>query len=223
MKKNRVISIIAIIALLLILAVAGIFAYLTSTDTASNKFTVGKVTIDLKEDSWDDAPDTDNDGVPDFAENIVPNQTIAKDPKIKNTGENPAYVYLKVTVPVKKVVVANSDGTVSSRTPVDTELFTYTKKTGWTEIESERGEVKDSSNNVTAHTYVYYYNTALEKNAETTTLFDTVTFVNVIDNQVDAPGNYHVDVDAYAIQSNNLSGNPTIPAAYSIYVNQNNN
>ena len=219
MKKNRVISIIAIIALLLILAVAGIFAYLTSTDTASNKFTVGKVTIDLKEDSWDNAPDTDNDGVPDFAENIVPNQTIAKDPKIKNTGENPAYVYLKVTVPVKNVVVANPDGTKKAK--ADTELFTYTKKSGWVEL--ERGEVKDSSNNVTAHTYVYYYDGVLEKNAETPTLFDNVTFANVIDGQIDAPGNYQVEVEAYAIQSNNLSGNPTIQNAYSIYVNQNNN
>lgn len=220
-NKTKTIGIVSIIALVAILLISGIFAYLTDADTASNKFTIGKVDIDLIESKWDNATDTDGDGVPDFAENVVPNQTIEKDPKIKNEGENPAYVYIKVTVPVKEVVVAAADGTVSSTTKTATDLFTYTVNTGWTEIASEHAKEVKTGNVVTAHTYVYYYNTELAKDVTTTTaLFDSVTFVNVIDEQLTAGAEYTVGVDAYAIQSNSLPDGTTIVGAYSIYVNQ---
>ena len=225
MKKNKVIGIISIIALLSILIVSGTSAYLTSTDTATNEFTIGSVKIKLLEPTWkgEGVVDTDGDGTPDFAENIVPNATIPKDPQIKNTGENDAYVYLKVTIPAKKVITAAKDGTVlNDGVAVDTPLFTYNVNTDWKEITSAMDTTTNDSDEITEYIHVYYYNKAIKKDETTTALFNTVTFANVIDEQIESPGSYNIKIDAYAIQSNNINVE-SIEEAYAIYVNQNKN
>ena len=95
-----------------IVGVSGIFAYLTDTDTASN-----------------------NNGIPDYAENVVPNAIIEKDPQVKNVGKNDAYVFLKVTVPAKNVITAQENGTLENNGQAQaTQLFTYTPNAKWTEI-----------------------------------------------------------------------------------------
>lgn len=220
MKNKKIIIIISITVLAAILLITGISAYLTSsTETVENTFTIGKVEIKLEEPSWDGAEDTDNDGIPNFAENVVPNQTILKDPQIKNTGENEAYVYIKVTVPVEEVIIADEDGTITSNEKNETDLFKYTINNGWKEIVSEREDVLEE-NKVKAHTYVYYYENELVKGATTPALFNNVTFVNVVDGQIAAPGSYKINVQAYAIQSKNLKEGTTAEGAYQIYVNQ---
>lgn len=222
-KKAK--AIIAGVSVFAVIGVSGIMAYLTDLDTASNKFTVGQVKIDLQEDSWDNATDTDSDGVPDFAEDIVPNQTIDKDPKVKNVGKNDAYVYLKVKVPVATVVTANDNGTLKNNgTATKTPLFSYTvpATSKWKIIASQTDET--DAQNTGYYTYVYYYNEAVAPNATTDTLFDEVTFANIVSNDPDAAGtisNTQIDIDAYAIQADELPANTTIEAAYAIYLNQN--
>ena len=56
-------------------AAGGISAYFTDNDTATNTFTVGKVSLDLEEPNW----------VP--PENITPEQEMKKDPQILNSGD----------------------------------------------------------------------------------------------------------------------------------------
>ena len=101
MQKKKAI-ILSIIALLLIVAiVTGINAYFTSTKTATNVFTIGNIQINLTEgDTWDAAVASGE--APASAQNIVPGQHIAKAPNVENIGANPAYVYLKVYVPVNE-------------------------------------------------------------------------------------------------------------------------
>lgn len=220
MKNKKIIIIVSIIVLTAILLITGISAYLTSsTEIVENTFTIGKVEIKLEEPSWDGAEDTDNDGIPNFAENIVPNQTISKDPQIKNTGENEAYVYIKVTVPVEEVIVADENGTITNNEKIETDLFKYTINNGWKEIVSEREDILEE-NKVKAHTYVYCYENELIKGATTPALFNKVTFINVVDGQIAAPGSYKIDVQAYAIQSKNLKEGTTAEGAYQIYLNQ---
>lgn len=220
-KTNKIILIVCIIAIISILGIWGISAYLTDTDTATNQFVVGQVKIELKEPSWESATDLDGNGIPDYAENVVPNDTIQKDPQIKNIGNNSAYVYLKVTVPVKNVVVANNDGTLLNEgNPTNTQLFTYNINNDWKEIVSARKENLNSSNEVESYTYVYYYNKALGGNETTTALFNTVTFANLVEGQAEL-GSYQIDLNAYAIQSENLPNGTTIEGAYAIYMNQN--
>ncbi|MCR0207331.1 SipW-dependent-type signal peptide-containing protein, partial [[Clostridium] innocuum] len=117
------VGILSIAALAGITVIGSSIAYFTSTDTKDNLFTVGSVRTVLHEDRWDDLADTDHNGIPDMAEDIIPNKTIPKDPTIENTGKNPAWVYLEVRVPIVNIITAQEDG---SRNPkADTELFLF--------------------------------------------------------------------------------------------------
>lgn len=211
--KNKTKTILCTLAVAGVIGTSGILAYLTDNDSATNKFTVGKVDIDLVEDTWDNATDTDGDEVPDFAEEITANQTIEKDPKIQNIGKNDAYVYLEVKVPVAEVKTVADDGTpLNNGDATATELFTFEVNEGWTQLSRTEGTGEV--------TYVYYYNEVVAPNGETGTLFDEVKFANVIEGQVDDTVIQEIDIKAYAIQSDNLAGDETVAEAYEIYVNQ---
>lgn len=213
-KRNKVLLCTG--AILGVIAVSGVVAYLTDTETATNNFTIGNVDIELIEPSWDDATDTNKNDVPDFAENLVSNQTVAKDPKVKNVGNNKAYVYLTVEVPKESVVTAAADGTLNnSGEATSTPLFSYVANTtDWTEITSAKVETTTSVKRV------YYYKEAIDKNAETSKLFEEVTLVNLVDGQVEPNVIKSININAYAIQSDNLPSGTTIEGAYQIYVNQ---
>lgn len=197
------------LALLLIgvMAVAGISAYFTATDTKKNVIEIGKVSIDLQEPNWEgDTPST-------------PNKTVPKDPQILNDGNMDAYVYLSVDVPYKNVVTANADGTVNEA--ADTELFKYTIKEGWIEVSEPK---KDTSKGVITHVYAYAKDTSaltvLSPNAKTTALFDTITFANVIENQGLELTNLDVTVKAYGIETSIIGGNTTPENVLTIIINQ---
>ena len=191
--------------MLVALAAGGTAAYLTDFETATNSFTVGKVDIELDEPNWK----------PDDNTKIVPTQVIKKDPFIKNRGINEAFVYLEVSVPVRNVITAAQDGTRNAL--AKTELFSYTKNKEWTQLER-----KAIGQNMV---YTYAYNHILKPGEKTTTLFNTVTFANIIEGQLDTQ-QLDMPVRAYAIQSTNTGEDKTtIPeqaaAAYQKYVNQN--
>ena len=140
-------------------------SYLTDFETATNSFTVGKVDIDLDEPNWKPEDNTD----------LVPTQVIRKDPYVANKGVNEAFVYLEVSVPVRNVITVAKDGTRNAL--AKTELFSFTKNKDWTQL--ERTEVGQNM------VYTYAYNHILKPGTKTTTLFDTVTFANIIEGQLD--------------------------------------
>ena len=186
------------------LAAGGTAAYLTDFETATNSFTVGKVDIDLDEPNWKPEDNTD----------LVPTQVIRKDPYVANKGVNEAFVYLEVSVPVRNVITVAKDGTRNAL--AKTELFSFTKNKDWTQL--ERTEVGQNM------VYTYAYNHIL-KGTKTTTLFDTVTFANIIEGQLDTQ-QIDMPVRAYAIQATNTGDDKTTvleqaTAAYQKYVNQN--
>lgn len=220
--KNKTKAILCTAAIAGVVGVSGIFAYLTDMDTKSNNFTIGHVDIELQEPEWDKATDENGNKIPDYAENIVPNATITKDPKVKNVGKNDAYIYLKVTVPAKSVVTAGADGTlINEGRPQDTQLFTYSKNANWTEITPRAENRNATTNEIESYTYVYYYYEKVAPNDTTDTLFDRVTFANVVEKPIDS-SEHQIDIEAYAIQADNLPKDTTIESAYNIYVNQNN-
>ena len=57
------------VLLVMLVTVAGISAYFTDSDTATNTFTVGKIDVELQEPNWNE----------DNGENVLPNETVAKD------------------------------------------------------------------------------------------------------------------------------------------------
>ena len=193
MKKSsmRTLALTAILAGTV--SIGGIMAYFTDGDTATNTFTVGKISLDLQEPSW--VPPT----------NITPGQEIAKDPQIKNDGNNEEFVFLKVTVPYANVVTANENGTKNRI--ADTELFSYDVNEEWTELSAQR-EIDSSSKTVT-HLYAYTVNTsdsmkALAVNSSTPALFDWVRFANIVEDQNLETTTQNIVIEAYGIQTQNI-------------------
>ena len=191
MKKKTIIALVVIL-LAIALVVAGIMAYFTSTDTATNVFTIGNVTIDLTEPVWDAAAATGSGGIPDLAQNMVPGASVAKDPTVTNTGANDAYIFVKVEIPY----YANTD------------LFVPTT------IDTSKWQPVSDSVSGNTHTYVYAYATGANKadltalipGANTGTLFDTVTLTTTQAAVEAVQGNPQIVVTAYGIQTTEVEG-----------------
>lgn len=190
-KKNIVIA----AALIAVLAIGSTCAYFVDRDSVTNYFTVGDVEISVEEPNWDEAS----------GENILPNSVISKDPQIKNTGANEAYVFMKVRVPNRWVQGMNEDGTFGESGEQD--VFTYAVNNGWTLIDSNT--VPDD-----ASEYVYAYTNgsgnlnALAINETTNPIFDEVKFININEGNVDGE-NLEIKVEGLAIQTTDLgTSNP---------------
>ena len=209
MKKKK--TILAALVLLLVVAVGGAIAYFTDTDTKTNTFTIGNVDISLTEDGWDALADDNNNGIPDVAEDMMPGESVTKNPTINNLStKNPAYVFAKVEVPCTTIV---APATTSE------ELFTYTTNAGWTELSS--AAVVACTSGGTA-THVYYYGTggtltALAKAADASTptptsnpVFSSVTLRSTLKGNEGLTGNKNIVVTGYGIQTEGLTS--TAPA-----------
>lgn len=181
--KTKIKNIVIACALVAVIAVGGVFAYLTDADHAVNRFTVGAVDIVLDEPHFD----------PEAAKNLEPGAVVAKDPLIRNTGSNAAYVYLKISVPKDTIRTTNPDGSVNAAALV--ELLSYTANTGWTLFHT------DTTTSTTENYYYYQYDAVLAVGASTGTLFDSVTLVNFVEGDIAGGTELEMDIDAYAIQS----------------------
>jgi len=115
-SKNKV----AVTGLALLMAagsVGGVIAYLTDAEVATNKFTIGDVSIEGLEPDW---PGND-DPTP---KDIVPNEEVSKNPMVDNKGTNDAIVFITVDSPLEKITVINDDGTVATAKSVN-EVFWF--------------------------------------------------------------------------------------------------
>ena len=103
-KKVAVSTSAAALAGLMAFGGAHIMAYLTDSETTTNTFTVGKITVDLEEPNY---PGNGSDEVT----NLVPNEEVNKDPQVENTGDNNLVAFLKIYSPVALVETAQDNGT----------------------------------------------------------------------------------------------------------------
>ncbi|MBR6073166.1 MAG: SipW-dependent-type signal peptide-containing protein [Bacilli bacterium] len=209
MNKKK--TIIAAAILLMIFVVGGTIAYFTDTDTKTNTFTIGNVDITLTEAGWDALPDTNNNDIPDAAEDMMPGESVTKDPLINNVStKNPAYVFAKVEVPCTTIV---APATTSE------ELFTYTVNAGWTELTT--AQVACTSGGTATHVYYYGTNGTLTElakaaNASTPTsttnpVFSSITLLSTLKGNEGLTGNKEVVVTGYGIQTEGLAS--TTPAS----------
>lgn len=190
--KKRVL--IISVALFLCVSIAGSFAFLTArTEKKTNQFTVGNIEIELTEPKWSELPDANQNGIPDEAECISPLQVIPKDPMITNTGTNPAYVYLKISVPKKNVLYANETGQIVEKSDTPTEIFSYTANQGWTQFACDTSG--ESQND-----YYYYYNKILNPGESTNSLFNSIKYADIIEGQLEGE-KCMVDVMAFGVQT----------------------
>ena len=93
-QRKAVLSVLLVVAILITTA----FAFLSATDSKTNVFTVGSVDIEFLE--LFNGKTYGKGETPDPVNNIIPGQKIDKKPYIKNTGDNEAYVYFTVKVPI---------------------------------------------------------------------------------------------------------------------------
>lgn len=101
MKKFKALLVVACALLLVAASVFGTMAYLTSTDTVTNTFTVGKVKITLDEAKVnpDGTAVTPAERVKGNSYKLLPGHTYTKDPTLTvKDGSEDAYVRLLVTI-----------------------------------------------------------------------------------------------------------------------------
>lgn len=224
-RKNKK-TLVIVAALAVVMMIGGISAYFTSTDSAENTWTVGNIEIDLQEPGYDQFNSEE-------ANEMTPNAVIHKDPQICNTGNNDAYVFLKVSVPKANVATANQNGTKQEASVQ--ELFDYKINTGWVKV-AEDTSASDKN------TYVFAYGTetackALAENETTPVLFKNteatgmaqagvvgmITFKNVIEGQGLENITLELPVQAYGIQTTDLTAADVVSptAVWEILNNQN--
>ena len=244
MKKSRFIGAIAACALAGTLLIGGTMAYLTDTETTTNTFTVGSVTVDMQEPSY---PGNGSDKVSD----VFPNEEIPKDPQIKNTGRNSAIVFTRFEIPMANVRFAKDDGTPLEKKNQEIFYFKADGKTynsigdHWVQLDKT---FVDADGNTVAEDsaayarYLVGYEDVLFEGQTTTPVFDTVKLANmIVDKQYDAD-NYNMMANStrsiilttYAIQADNITdisgadfdskmNDATLKQVYQVYVNQSGN
>ena len=192
MNNRKIISIISIITALA-LACAGAYAYYNAhTAPKVNEFNLvggerDLVKGEIVEPGWD----ADN------AVDLVPTQTVAKDPQIRSGVDYEAYAFMKVEMPQAMASTELAEDYSYQ------DAFTYEVNDGWVLL----GE-KPSNESGSDHVYLYMYGededtpTLLAARGLTTALFDEITvpaFVRCM-----ATSN-SLDVEGFTEQSTGVS------------------
>ena len=195
--KKKLMTVLALV-LVIAMSVAGTYAYLTSTDTVKNTFTVGNVAITLDEAKAN--PDgTLVQGAARVDANsykLLPGHTYNKDPMVTVLkGSESSYV--KMTVTFTKAAELDA---IFAPTGADmTSIFNGYDSANWI----YKGNTKDDSANT--RTYEFWYKEAVAAptaDVALDALFDSITVPGTITNaQLATIEGMTITVNAYAIQA----------------------
>lgn len=189
-RKKCAVILLGAVILAASVTIGIVMAALTArTEHRVNKFTFGNANIDLTEEKWD---------ILTSEEKIVyPNRKITKDPKVTNTGETDLYIFIEVQIPCASVQTLENE----NLNPADWhELFSYNVNDGWELIEASQNADK------TVAIKVYAYTKKVLSPHETTgSLFDSVTYLNIVEGQLKAGDGLSMPISAYAIQADYLN------------------
>ena len=202
MRNKKKITILAL-SLIAVFAAAITFAYFTDQSSqVTNTFTMGNVEIILDEalvvpttgpsgTTW--AADEEADRVLNNTyENIYPGAVLPKDPTVQNTGSNPAYVRVKVTVEDFGLETNPSDL--------------------WAPIGS--GWVLDAAKS-SGNVFYYNYTGILQPTASTSAVFAQVVIpASFTSGDMEDIGDFNILVEAHAIQA---QGFANVTAAFTAY------
>lgn len=212
MKTTRKVVLTLVCAILLVAAtIMGTMAYLTSSDTVTNTFTVGKVAIKLDEAKakTDGTLVQGADRVNANSYKLLPGHTYAKDPMVTVLKDSES-AYVKMTVTFTKA--AELDAIFAPTGANLTSIFDGYDDATWL----YKGNTEDTSKNT--RTYEFWYKEAVA--APTTdvaldALFDSITVPGTITNaQLDTIEGMTITVNAYAIQADGFDTADLAWAAY---------
>lgn len=191
MKTVRKSLILAACAIMLVCAtIAGTLAYLTSTDSVKNTFTVGNVSITLDEAPVDEeGHKTASERVQTNTYKLLPGKAYDKDPRVTVKAESEdCYVFVTVT---------NGISEIESDAEDYTSIAMQMKNYGWAQVPGNTG--------------VYYYNGEKATNGVIAYTASADVTLPVFDNFAIKDGvkgnelkNYNgktIEVTAYAIQA----------------------
>lgn len=164
--KKKILSIALVVAMVAVIA-AGSLAYFTDKDNADNVFTVGNVNITLTEPNWNS---TGKEDAPD----VYAGEPLAKDPTVKNDGNNPCFVRIKV----ENLDQFGNKGAITYRTDY---------------VADKLGE-----NWVKGTDGYFYYTKVLEVGATTDALFDQIVMPTGLTGGEEAAP---IEVTAEAVQA----------------------
>jgi len=228
MTKKRFVAILLCVTLVALAAIGATFAYLTSTDSVTNTFTVGKVEIKLDEAkvNADGIPVEGADRVQANSYKLMPGTTYTKDPTVTVlNGSEASYVRMKVTFNnAKEIIALCTDPELAGDGPTGVEnafplirmvKFVETNAAKWDGIipdnmvdtEDMLADAKYFAYDETADTltYIFYYRetvTAPTADVVLPVLFDSITVPGwVTGEQLKALNNFKITVIAEAIQA----------------------
>lgn len=193
-KHSTVIMVLMLILSVLIGSTAA--TYILNTEKRNNIFLFGNVNIQLIEEDWNDLSKDDKI--------LSPGKTVKKDPQVRNTGECSAYIFLKIAVPkCEKIRVVNSEEEIINlpQNELDNskgvELFDYDINDNWESISA-------SEENADYNEYIYGYKTIVQPGEVTEKLFNEVTFLNIVEGEIEQGEDLNIVVEAIAVQSDFL-------------------
>ena len=186
MKKTKKILALALAAVMLVCTtVAATVAYLQSTDSVTNTFTVGSVEILLDEKDTDGSQTNVTPGsnpVRDKANayKLYPGKSYEKDPTVTVKGTEEAWLFVKV-----------ENGLVDIEAAGNTTIAKQMEAKGWTLVDGE--------------TNVFAYSTSVLPGAKPV-VFETFTIADTVTNVQLAPyKDAKIIVTAYAVQKEMFS------------------
>ena len=212
MKTRSKALLLTLCAVLLVAAtIFGTMAYLTSTDTVTNTFTVGKVNIKLDEAkaNMDGSLVANADRVKANEYKLLPGHTYNKDPMVTVlSGSESSYV--KMTVTFSK---ANELDAIFAPDGANlTSIFSGYDAANWI----AKGNTKDATANT--RTYEFWYKEAVAAptaDVALDALFDSITVPGEITNeQLATIEGMTITVNAYAIQADGFADADAAWAAF---------
>lgn len=199
MKARKILAMVMALALTAALAVGGTLAYLTSSKTVTNTFTVGKVDIKL-----DEAAANSDGSLVENAERVqansyklMPGHTYNKDPMVtvlKDSEES----YVKMTVTFTKAAALDAIFAPDGGADL-TSIFNGYNSTNWL----YKGNTEDTEKDT--RTYEFWYKqtvAAPTADVKLPALFTSITVPGSITNaQLATIEGMTITVNAYAIQA----------------------
>lgn len=221
MKKTRKILLMAACAILLVcISVGATVAYLTSTDSVTNTFTVGKVEITL------DEAKVGTDGkaltgeqaerVKNNSYHLYPGHEYDKDPTVTvKKGSDLSYIKMTVTINNTDALDALFAELAKMETPYTVDKIVNYNTTDW---ELKSNTVSTDANGNKLRTYEFWYKTTVaapDGDVKLPALFTKISIPGFITGeQLADVADTEITVKAYAIQADGFADAVTAWAAY---------
>ena len=223
--RNKILLLALCMAALIAVSVLGTMAYLTSTDTVTNTFTVGKVAITLDEAKVNDAgvAVTPAERVKANSYKLMPGHSYTKDPTVTvKAGSEKAYIRMIVTAEFDKKL---TDEKLAMKLD---NIFTGFDEASWKQVKKDVTTTGEGENAKTKITYEYRYikdnnpNTTFTAEKDKDTALSPL-FKNVVipgewtNDDLAAIGGVKITIVAEAIQADGFN---TADAAWVAFDNQ---